>query len=144
MDSLRSYSEDNLNGLVSIAIRRAELLDEMRVPSAAAWREVLLYEQQLAEITSASTIPGGIARVGAVSAALACGERQKAAQLAQRYRAETGLWEERRRALDRAFRNADEAFSRHHPGLARRRKPAEIEELRAKSQRIFPHLASAA
>jgi hypothetical protein len=97
-------TEDELNALVSIAIRRAEILDDMRSPSAdEAWREVMVYEEALARITSPAEVTGGVARVGAVRAALAAGLRREAAQLASQYLAEDALPAERRVAIQRVL-----------------------------------------
>src|SRR5271167_3758781 len=96
-NGLIALTEDELDTLVSIAIRRAELLDDARSPAANdAWHEVMVYEERLAATTSAKDIPGGVARVGAVRAALAAGRRLDASNLASRYLAEEELPPERR------------------------------------------------
>jgi hypothetical protein len=101
-----TLTEDDLDTLVSIAIRRAEILDELGSSAASdAWNEVMLYEEQLAAITPPAEIPGGIARVGAVTAALSAGQRLDAERLASKYLAETLLPTERREAIKRAFQN---------------------------------------
>ncbi|MEZ5401610.1 MAG: hypothetical protein R2729_18195 [Bryobacteraceae bacterium] len=99
---------------MSIAIKRAEVLDELRLEAAAeAWREVMEYEKLLAGLTSATELAGGIARVGAISAALAAGHRKEAQALAARYRTEVSpLPEERLRALDRVSRKTRLAWRR--------------------------------
>jgi hypothetical protein len=103
-NGLNALSEDELDTLVSIAIRRAEILDDARSAAANdAWHEVMVYEERLAAITSPSEISGGVARVGAVRAALATGRRLDASSLASRYLAEEGLPPERRAAIERAF-----------------------------------------
>lgn len=101
-----TFSEDQLDSLVSVAIQRAEELDDLGVPSQDAWREVMTYEERLAELTSPSEIAGGIARAGAVRAALAAGMRAHAERLAGKYLAEESLPAERRTAIERAFREA--------------------------------------
>src|SRR3990172_5184034 len=99
-----ALTEDELDILVSIAIRRAELLDDMGSPTANdAWHEVMIYEERLAMITRPAEITGGVARVGAVRAALAAGQRLDAARLASQYLAEDSLPPERRVAIGRAF-----------------------------------------
>lgn len=99
-----ALTEDELDTLVSIAIRRAELLDDTGSPAANdAWYEVMVYEERLAEITAPWDITGGVARVSAVRAALAAGQRQEAARLASQYLAEELLPPERRTAIERAF-----------------------------------------
>jgi uncharacterized protein (DUF697 family) len=101
-----TLTESQLDGLVSVAIRRAEELDDLGEPSQDAWREVMTYEERLADLTSPSKIAGGIARAGAVRAALAAGMRGHAERLATKYLAEESLPAERRTAIERAFREA--------------------------------------
>lgn len=102
--ALIALTEDELDTLVSIAIRRAEILDDAGLPMANdAWHEVMVYEERLAMITCAAEITGGIARVGAVRAALAGGRRLEAARLASQYLAEDSLPAERRMAIEQAF-----------------------------------------
>lgn len=101
-----ALTESQLDSLVSVAIRHAEELDDLGVPSQDAWREVMTYEERLADLTSPSEITGGIARAGAVRAALAAGMRAHAEGLAKRYLAEESLPAERRTAIERAFREA--------------------------------------
>jgi len=104
-----TLTEDELDTLVSIAIRRAELLDDAGLSSANdAWHEVMAYEERLAMITRPNEITGGIARVGAVRAALAAGQRLEAMRLASQYLAEDSLPDERRRALEKAFQDDQE------------------------------------
>lgn len=76
----------------------------MRSPNAeAAWLEVLAYEERLAAITPAAEIAGGIARAGAVHAALAAGRREEAERLARKYLSDPSLTPERRAAIERAI-----------------------------------------
>jgi hypothetical protein len=90
-------TEDTLDTLVSIAILRAQLLDKENDPAAPmAWREVMHCERSLAELCPASSLAGGIARAGAVSAALAAKDAHQAYELKTRYFAETELPQERR------------------------------------------------
>jgi hypothetical protein len=105
-------SEDELDTLVSFAIRRAELLEDMQSPAAGeAWHEVMAYEQQLAAITDAAAIAGGVARAGAVCAALAAGRHGEAERLASQYLAEPCLPAERRAAIERAFQEDKDRLS---------------------------------
>ena len=93
-------TEHELDRLVSIAIRSAEALaDELSPAADDAWRDVLGYERQLAAVTSPESVPGGLARVGGVAAALAAGDSAQAAELAARYLAEPALPDERREAI---------------------------------------------
>lgn len=138
-------AEDQLDILVSIAIRRAEILDETKSPAACeAWREVMVYEKRLAAITLPEEIPGGVARVGAVAAALAAGERQEAARLAERYLAEHAFPFERRAALDRVFREDRQRLAERFPALAKSGRMAELDDWRvttSKNPRVFPQAA---
>ena len=138
-------TQNELNTLVSVAIRRAEILDDMRSPTAdEAWREVMVYEQQLAGITSPADIPGGIARVGAVSAALSAGLRSEAYRLASEYLAEEGMPAERRAAMDRVFEEDRERRARQFPRIAEHGQLDELREWReAASTRpvVFPRAA---
>jgi hypothetical protein len=103
-EDLTELSEDELDRLVSIAIQRAEILDDLHSPATEeAWREVMLFEEQLARITPAADIAGRVARVGAIRAALSAGDRAGAARLASLYLAEESLPRERRVAVERAF-----------------------------------------
>ena len=115
---LATLTEDELDTLVSIAIRRAEILDETHSPGAAdAWSEVMVYEERLAALTRADEIPGGVARVGAVTAALAAGRRGDAARLAARYLAEEALPRERKEAVRRAFQEDEERLARRFASI---------------------------
>ena len=83
---VETLAENDLDTLVSIAIRRAEILEDIGSGSAEeAWLEVLAYEERLAAMTSGADIAGGIARAGAVHAALAAGRRDHAERLAREY-----------------------------------------------------------
>jgi hypothetical protein len=115
-------SEDELDVLVSIAIQRAELLEDQRLPSARnAWAEVMQYEVLLSELTDAGDLPGGVARVGAIAAALSAGNRNAAEQLRAKFLADAALPSERRKAIDRAFAEDRTEKDRRYPSLARRR-----------------------
>jgi hypothetical protein len=115
-----ALGEEELDILVSIAIRRAELLDDAQSPAASdAWHEVMLYEERLAKIIPPDEITGGVARAGAVRAALAAGERLEAERLAAQYLAESSLPAERRAAIERAFREDRESLAERYPALDR-------------------------
>jgi len=135
-------TEEDLDVLVSIAIRRAELLEDARSPGAPeAWHEVMLYEERLAEITPAAEITGGIARVGAVRAALAAGQRSEAARLASLYMADASLPGERRESIKRALQEERERRSRRFPMLARTGRLDELDEWRTSvsgNHSVFP------
>jgi hypothetical protein len=142
---LTGLTEDELDTLVSVAIRRAEILEELKSPRATdAWSEIMAYEERLAEITRPEDISGGVARVGAVTAALAAGRRSEASRLASRYLAEGQLPAERRAAIQRAFEEDQERLARRFPALSRTGRLAELAEWRAlaaKELRVFPRAA---
>jgi hypothetical protein len=142
---LIGLTEDELDTLVSIAIHRAEILDEMQSPTAnEAWYEVMVYEERLAAITRPEEVPGGVARVGAVTAALAAGRRVEAARLASHYLTEEALPPERRAAIQRAFHEDQDRLARRFPALAKSGRLAELAEWRAVASRhlrVFPQAA---
>lgn len=73
---------DDLNLLVTQAIRRAELLEELGAPTVKeAWAEVSLIEEQLALKQEASSAGGYFARRGAVNAAFKAGDVDRAEML---------------------------------------------------------------
>lgn len=140
--SFKALTEDELDILVSIGIRRAELLDDMRSPAAGdAWYEVMVYEEHLAMTTDPAEITGGVARAGAVRAALAAGKRSEAARLALMFLAEDALPPERRAAIERAFLEDQNRRAQRFQALARTGRLAELDEWRAntsKNPRVFP------
>lgn len=121
MTPLGNRTGAELERLVSFAILRAEALVDQRLPARAAWLEVLAVELELAERFPPESIEGGIARAGAVAAALSAGELTKAKQLAERFVAEPELTAERRKALDRLVREHEEQVASRFPALARYR-----------------------
>ena len=144
--ALAGLTEDELDTLVSIAIRRAEILDDLKSRQAVdAWSEIMIYEERLAEMTRPEGIPGGVARVGAVTAALAAGRRSEASRLAALYLAEAPLPAERRAAIQRAFEEDQERLARRFPALSRSGRLAELPEWRALAARdlhVFPRAAA--
>jgi hypothetical protein len=144
---LSGLTEDELDTFVSIAIRRAEILDEQMSPQAGdAWSEVMTYEARLAEITRPEDLPGGVARVGAVTAALAAGRRSEASRLAGLYLAEASLPAERREAIRRAFQEDQERLGPRFPALSKSGRLAELPGWRAqaaRAPRVFPFASAA-
>ena len=127
--ALSTLTEDELDVLVSIAIRRAEVLEDSGSAAAhEAWHEVMLYEERLAAIIPPDEIPGGVARAGAVAAALASGDRQHAKKLASFYLAEGSLPVERRTAIEKVFREEQVRLARRFPTLAKSGRLAELDE----------------
>lgn len=139
---LTALTEEELDVLVSIAIRRAEVLDDSDSPTAIeAWREVMVYEERLAKLTPAAGVPGGVARFGAVTSALAAGERSKAAELAEQYLAEKSLPRERRQAIKRALDEYKANLARRFPALSKNGRLAELDKWRARVREmpsVFP------
>ena len=142
---VETLAENDLDTLVSIAIRRAEILDDIGSGSAEeAWLEVLAYEERLAAMTSAADIAGGIARAGAVHAALAAGRRDHAERLAREYLEDPSLPSERRAAIEHALEEANERLAAQFPALAKSGRLTEVQEWRrevAKSAGVFPRAA---
>jgi hypothetical protein len=141
-----AVTEDELDTLVSIAIRRAEILDDEGSPAAdEAWCEVSAYEQRLAAITAPAEIAGGVARVGAVRAALVAGHRAEAECLAAKYLAEPQLPDERRAAMERVFQEDRDRLAQHFPALAKSGRLAEVAAWKASAaaqgSRVFPRAA---
>ena len=143
--NLSAASEDELDMLVSIAIRRAELLDEMKSPmSASAWHEVMAYEENLARITAPAEIAGGVARAGAVTAARAAGYRLDAQRLAAQYLAENALPSERKSFIERALKQDAQRLAEYFPALSKQGRLDWIAELDAwrtsvlASPHVFP------
>jgi hypothetical protein len=138
-------SEEELDTLVSIAIRRAEFLEDSGLPGARqAWLEVMAYETRLAKLTRPADVTGGVARVGAVRAALAAGDRLAAQNLATQYLAEDSLPDERRTAIRRAFDEAMERLAQRFPVLAKTGRLAELQQWRSAvsdNTAVFPRAA---
>jgi DNA-binding protein HU-beta len=92
---------DTLYPLVTEAIRRAEVLEDLNAPGARdAWRDVSRLEERIATLLSSAGMQGAIARRGAVRAAIAGAEFQRAIELADRFRHEDGVTEALAALLD--------------------------------------------
>lgn len=75
--------------LVSEAIRRADVLDDLGAPGATeAHLDVSLLEEAIAALVSASEPEGALARRGAVRAAVRAGDLRRAETLASRFGAD--------------------------------------------------------
>lgn len=137
-----TLSEEELDTLVSIAIHRAEMLEDALLPAANdAWQEVMIYEERLASITHASDICGGIARVGAIRAAMAAGLPNEAMRLKTIFLAEDSLPQERRDAIERVFQEYQDRLSKRFTALANTGRISEIQEWRIaflSKPRVFP------
>ncbi len=83
---------ETLYPLVTDAIRRAEVLDELGAPGARqAYLDVSLLEERIARLLPQTDVEGVIARRGAVRAAIAAHEFRRATDLVTRYAAEGGI-----------------------------------------------------
>ena len=115
--SLERLQTEAIEALVSGAILRAELLDDAGLATARdAWREVLELEVELSRRHPAESVPGGVARAGAVHAAFASGA--DGWELADRYLAEKELPEERRLAITAVVVEHEERYAAQFPRLA--------------------------
>jgi hypothetical protein len=86
--------------LVTEAIRRAETLEDLGAPgTSAAFLDVSLLEEKIAETLPASDPEGALARRGAVRAALSARDPGRARQLAERFLAEPDIDAEAREEL---------------------------------------------
>jgi len=81
-----------LYALVTEAIRKSEVLEELNAPGArGAYLDVSLLEERIASLLPASDDEGAIARRGAVAAAIDAHEFGRAQELAARFSAEDGI-----------------------------------------------------
>jgi hypothetical protein len=93
---------ESLYPLVTEAIRRAEVFEDLSAPGARdAHRDVSLLEERIASLQPASNPEGAIARRGAVRAAIAAGDLGRARQLAERFSAEAGASDSLKRELNK-------------------------------------------
>lgn len=91
---------DTLKVLTSEAIRRAEGLADVGSPGAeAAYLDVSLLEDRVAQMTPPSTALGALARQGAVGSAVLGGAIERAEHLLDAYGAEDGASKELRDEL---------------------------------------------
>lgn len=92
---------DTLYPLVTEAIRKAEVLEELGAPGARdAYLNVSLLEEQIARLIPASDEAGAIARRGAIGAAIDAREFQRAEELIAQYSIEIPLDAPLRRDLE--------------------------------------------
>jgi hypothetical protein len=85
-------TEDELDIMVTDGIYRTRTAPN-KAAEIQAWRDVQFYEEQLASIHTASSIPGRLARVGAVRAAIKAGYHNEARRLRDHYEREPDLSE---------------------------------------------------
>lgn len=93
--------------LVTEAIRKAEVFDDINAPGARdAHRDVSLLEERIASLLEASSAEGAIARRGAVRAAIAAGDIHRAEELAARFSSQAGMTDALRSELDEMIKDA--------------------------------------
>jgi hypothetical protein len=106
---------DELNTLVTDAIWRAEHLEgQDSGAELQAWLEVSSIEEQLATAFPASECQGGIARRGAVCAALKAGDLARARLLAETYFSEPAAPESLKAELHEILEHGDYNDLRNH------------------------------
>lgn len=94
--------------LVTEAIRRAEILEDLKAPgTAAAYLDVSLLEEKIAEGLPASDPEGAVARRGAVRAALSARDVGRARELTVRFLAEDDVDNELREELVSLWKKAE-------------------------------------
>lgn len=77
---------ESLYPLVSEAIRRAEILDDLGAPGCGdAYADVSLIEERIAALVSPADPEGALARRGAVRSAMSAGDVRRARSLAERF-----------------------------------------------------------
>lgn len=105
--------------LVTEAIRRAEILEDLRAPGVhTAYLDVSLLEEKIAEFLPASDPEGALARRGAVRAALAARELGRAQQLTERFLAEANADAELQAGLRSLFEEKEHSTSIRFPRVA--------------------------
>jgi len=112
-NELMDATLDDLNRRVTEAILRAERVGTDSDERRSLYRTVSEIEQQISQITTPESVDGGVARVGAVTAALDAGDWLRASWLAESYLADAPAdLEEELRVLivevDRAASNVPE------------------------------------
>jgi hypothetical protein len=123
-------SLDILYPLLTEAIRRAETLDDLGAPGArAAYLDVSLLEEKVAQLLPSSDPEGALARRGAVRAALAAKDLTRAQQLCERFLAEPGSNAELRAELRQFLDQADRSIASRYPHVAASFGLAEIRRL---------------
>jgi hypothetical protein len=102
--------------LLTEAIRRAETLDDLKAPGVlAAYLDVSLLEEKVAEILPASNPEGALARRGAVRAALSARAFTRAQQLSERFLAEVGNNADLRTELLQLSEQAERSMAKRYP-----------------------------
>ena len=85
-DGVTLMDLETLYPLVTDAIRRAEVLDELHAPGArVAYLDVSILEEQIATLLPPSKPEGAIARRGAITAAISAQQYDRAQELVARF-----------------------------------------------------------
>jgi F420-dependent methylenetetrahydromethanopterin dehydrogenase len=106
---------DDLYPLVTDAILRADVLEDLGAPGAAqAQRDVSRLEEQVAELLPASDPEGAIARRGAVRAAGKANDYARVQSLAERYLAEPDAGPELRDQIAALLAENEDPMGAHH------------------------------
>lgn len=109
-------SADLYYPLVTEAIRRAETLEDLRAPgTSAAYLDVSLLEEKIAETLPASDPEGAVARRGAVRAAVSAGDLERVRTLTERFLAEDEVDAELREELLDLARQAERSGAARFP-----------------------------
>lgn len=105
--------------LITEAIRRAETLEDLRAPGVhAAYLDVSLLEEKVAEVLPACDPEGALARRGAVRAALAARELTRARELSDRFLTEAGTDAKLRTELRQLREQAEQSIAARYPRVA--------------------------
>lgn len=114
-------SAEDYYPLVSEAIRRAELLEDLGSPGAVpAYLDLSLLEERIAEELPASDPEGGVARRGAVRAAISAREYARARQLVERFLAEPDVGADLRGALIQFIQELENLGAERFPRVSQR------------------------
>jgi hypothetical protein len=126
--------------LVTESIRRAEILEDLRAPGMhTAYSEVSLLEEKIAELLPASDPEGALARRGAVRAALAAREIERAQQLAERFLAESDADADLQAGLRSLFEETEHSTAVRFPRVAATVGMSEVRRLaRARNEQGAP------
>lgn len=112
---------ESLYPLVTEAIRRAEMLEDLGAPGAgAAYQDVSLIEEKIAELLPTSDHEGAVARRGAVTAAIAAKDFVRVQTLVARYTSEKDASAELMAELSRFREEATHAMTQRERSIAAR------------------------
>ena len=120
---------DTLNALVTDAIWRAQELDALGIQPASAWREVSVFEEELAKALPSSEYEGQIARRGAVRSALKAGEYARAQSLCETYLADADAPTFLKTGVQEILEEADREISSRFQHAAKHHTPREARDL---------------